>query len=122
MKPVSVALGMILGIGMAAVNASAAGSEPPDATTDAAKPVAAAESAAEKMGPLTPSPGFKMKRRGKYLLYCKREAPMGTRLKSETCFDEQQIRNYLLALEAGKVDIDRTRAICSNSCVCGQTC
>lgn len=122
MKPMTLALGMILGIGMAAVGANAAGSEPPDSTTDEVKPVAAAESTAAKEEPLKPPPGFKMQRRGKFLLYCKREAPMGTRLKSETCFDEQQMRDYLLALEQGKVDIDRTRAVCSNPCTCGQSC
>lgn len=122
MKPMTTALIAVLGIGIAALNASAVGGEPPDPATEAAKPEAAADSGAEKEEPLAPPPGFKLKRHGKFLLYCKREAPMGTRLKSETCYDEQQMRDYLLALEQGKVDIDRTRAVCSNPCVCGMDC
>jgi len=129
MKTMPWVLGMVLGMAMAALYAGAVASEPPDAATDEAKPeatadtpVAAAETAGDKKEPLTPPPGFKLKRYGKHLLYCKRDAPMGTRLKSERCLDEEQMRNYLLALEAGKVDIDRTRAICSNPCVCGMPC
>ena len=120
MRPMAIAFMTVLGIGMAIQDAGAVGSEPPNSTADAAKPMVAAESHAEKEKPLKPPPGFKMKRHGKHLLYCKREAPMGTRLKTETCYDETQMRDYLLALEAGKVDIDRARAVCSNPCVCGQ--
>lgn len=122
MKPTVIAFMLALLLGAALVSIGATGSEPPDTTTEAAKPEAAADSVAEKAEPLEPPPGFKMKRHGKFLLYCRREAPMGTRLKSETCYDEQQMRDYLLALEQGKVDIDRTRAICSNPCVCGMDC
>lgn len=122
MKASVIAFILVLLSGAALVSVGATGSEPPDPTTDAAKPEAAADSGAEQEEPLVPPPGFKMKRHGKFLLYCKREAPMGTRLKSETCYDEQQMRDYLLALEAGKVDIDRTRSICSNPCVCGMPC
>lgn len=122
MKPTVIAFMLVLLFGAAPVSVGAIGSEPPETTTESAKPEAAADSGAEKEEPLAPPPGFKMKRHGKFLLYCKREAPMGTRLKSETCYDEQQMRDYLLALEQGKVDIDRARAICSNPCVCGMDC
>ena len=64
-------------------------------------------------------PGWKKTKRGKYELYCKTEAPMGTRLKSTTCYDEDNMRNYILALEENKADVDRIRATCSNVCVCG---
>lgn len=122
MKLMTIVLGMILGIAIAAMDAGAVASEPPDTATDAVEPAAADETVAKEDEPLAPPPGFKMKQRGKYLLYCKREAPMGSRMKVETCYDEQQMRDYLLALEQGKVDIDRTRAICSNPCVCGMQC
>ncbi len=122
MKPLRMALAIALGIGLAAVGAGAAGNESPDDKAETAQPATDAETVAETKKPLKPPPGFKLKRRGKFLLYCKREAPMGSRLKAETCYDEDQMRAYLLELEAGKVDIDRTRAICSNPCVCGQPC
>lgn len=64
-------------------------------------------------------PGFKVKKRGKYTLYCKTDTPLGTRFKHETCYDEDQMRAYLLALEENKVDVDRIRNTCSNQCACG---
>lgn len=64
-------------------------------------------------------PGWKKTKRGKYILYCKTEAPMGTRLKSTTCYDRDNMRNYILALEENKSDIDRIRSTCSNLCTCG---
>jgi hypothetical protein len=64
-------------------------------------------------------PGFKVKKRGKFTLYCKSDTPLGTRFKSETCYDEPNMRAYMLALQENKVDIDRIRNICSNPCTCG---
>ena len=108
MKPLTVALvlGLWIGIGV-------------DSTRAADEPVVVVEPDAEKPKEFKPPPGFITKKRGKYVLYCKREAPMGTRLKTETCLDEAQMRDYVLALAENKRDVDRIRAICSNPCVCG---
>ena len=69
---------------------------------------------------VTLPPGFKPKKRGKYTLYCRMDTPIGTRFKQETCFDADQIRDYLIALQENKANVDRIRATCSNICVCGQ--
>ena len=65
-------------------------------------------------------PGFKVKKRGKFTLYCKTDTPIGTRFKSETCYDEPNMRAYMLALQENKSDVDRMRNICSNPCTCGR--
>ena len=65
-------------------------------------------------------PGFKVRKRGKFTLYCKTVTPLGTRFKSETCYDEPNMRAYLLALQENKSDVDRIRSICSNPCACGR--
>ncbi len=65
-------------------------------------------------------PGFKTKKRGKVILYCKTDTPLGTRFKQETCLNDEQMRDYLIALEENKSNVDRIRAICSNPCACGQ--
>lgn len=122
MKPMTIALISLLWVGLAVEDSSAIASEPRDATPDAARPVADDETGTRKDNEITLPPGFKEKKRGRFVLYCKREAAMGTRVKSETCLSEAQIRDYILALETNKVDIDRVRAICSNPCVCGQPC
>lgn len=65
-------------------------------------------------------PGFKPKKRGKYTLYCKTDTPIGTRFKQETCFDAEQLRDYKIALQENKANVDRIRATCSSVCACGQ--
>jgi len=67
-------------------------------------------------------PGFKVKKRGKFTLYCKTDTPLGSRFKKETCLDDAQMRDYMVALQENKSDIDRIRATCSNVCVCGGDC
>jgi hypothetical protein len=121
MKPATVLLNAILVTGAAALATAAVGSEPAETESADAKTVEAktAESKpAEKE--FVPPPGFAKKKRGKYILYCKKDVPMGTRIKTETCYDEAQMRNYMLALQETKGDVDRIRAICSNPCACGQ--
>ena len=89
---------------------------------DAKKQPAVAESAADqKEIPIEERlpPGFKVKKRGKFTLYCKTDTPLGTRFKSETCYDEPNMRAYMLALQENKSDVDRIRNICSNPCACG---
>jgi hypothetical protein len=59
-----------------------------------------------------PPPGFKTKKRGDLVLYCQRDATVGTRFKTEKCYDEQQLRSYMLVLEAQRRDVDRIRTNC----------
>lgn len=109
---------VLLAVGLGA--AGAFGADPPKADAVDAKPDAKATTAAAADDQeLKLPPGWKKTKRGKYILYCKDEAPMGTRLKSKTCYDELNMRNYMLALEQTKSDVDRIRATCSNICVCG---
>ena len=122
MKPLIIVLLLILWTGTAIGYSSAMASEPAESVTMTTNPVTDTGPEAKKEKELTLPPGFREKKYGKHVLYCKKEAQMGTRVKTETCFDEQQMRDYLLALETNKVDIDRVRAICSNPCVCGMPC
>ena len=95
--------------------------EKPAAQQPAPKSEAAAAVAAKsETTEFTLPPGFKVKQRGKYTLYCKTDTAIGTRFKTETCFNDQQMRDYLLALQENKRDIDRIRATCSSVCACGQ--
>lgn len=65
-----------------------------------------------------PPPGFKTKKRGKHVLYCIRDSTVGTRFKTEKCYDEEQMKAYMLAREQNNRDFDQRRAICSNPAVC----
>lgn len=86
------------------------------ASANAAVPAKSAAEEAKK--PFTPPPGFQTRKRGDLVLYCKRDATLGTRFKTEKCYDEAQMREYLLALEQQKLDVDRIRGTCGG----GETC
>lgn len=108
--------------------ASASGDE--TAAAGAVKPVraesdsAAATTAASGLKPGEMEnrlpPGFKVKRRGQYVVYCKSETPIGTRFKQVTCLDDAQMRDYLIWLQENKAEVDRIRATCSTKKACGQ--
>lgn len=116
-------LATFLGLGAGAAYATLMASEPAATESTEARPEATAEATAQKADQeLKLPPGFKKVKRGKYTLYCKKETPLGTRFKTDKCFDEAGMRDYILALEQTKGDVDRIRSTCSNYCVCGGDC
>jgi hypothetical protein len=64
-------------------------------------------------------PGFAKVSRGKHVLYCKKDSIIGTRFKSEKCFDEAGMRDYILAQQQNNRDFDRARSTCSSMAACG---
>jgi hypothetical protein len=67
---------------------------------------------------LKPPPGFKVKKRGDKMLYCTKGAEIGTRFVTETCYDEEKMRQYLLARDQNQDDLARSRAVCATASVC----
>jgi len=128
MRTILIASLLCLASGVAFAQASTSSDETPAA--DATKPVkgeakpAAATTAAAGIAPGEMEnrlpPGFKVKRRGQYVMYCKSETPIGTRFRQETCLDDAQMRDYLIWLQENKAEIDRIRATCSTKKACGQ--
>ena len=86
--------------------------------SDKSESTAKAEAAPPGDEEFKPPPGFKTKKRGELVLYCMRDSTVGTRFKTEKCYDETQMREYLLALEIQKRDIDRIRSTCGTGSVC----
>ena len=92
----------------------------PDADKSSDKAAESATTAATngKVDAFKPPPGFQTRKRGDLVLYCKKDATIGTRFKTEKCYDEAQMREYLLALELQQQDVDRIRATCGGGTVC----
>ena len=67
-----------------------------------------------------PPPGFQPKKRGALVLYCKKDTTIGTRFQTEKCYSEAQVRDYLIAQQENKRDIDRIRNTCSTGV--GEVC
>jgi hypothetical protein len=69
--------------------------------------------ASEQTKEFKPPPGFAIKKRGKLVLYCKRDTEIGTRFKTERCYSEDQVRDYVMAQRENKRDIDKIRSTCA---------
>lgn len=57
-----------------------------------------------------PPPGFKPKKRGDLVVYCSSTSEGNTRLKRTICYDETQLRAFMLEHEQDKVDFERMRS------------
>ena len=85
------------------------------------EPAAAAEKPAAKTAEVKefkPPPGFVTKKRGAVTLYCMKDSTVGTRFKTEKCYNETQIHEYLAAQEENKRNVDRIRNTCGGGPAC----
>ena len=80
---------------------------------DQAAATARLDAAASGEKEFKPPPGFKTKKRGEVVLYCMKDSTVGTRFKTEKCYSEAQMRDYIVAQQENKRDIDRVRNTCS---------
>ena len=119
-KLLSAGLLMLAALPALAQDAAIADEATPAADTASAAPDTADAAKAAETGnePFVPPPGFKTKKQGNMTLYCKKDTTVGTRFKTEKFFSEDQVREYLLALEIQKRDIDRIRSTCGTGAVC----
>ena len=84
------------------------------------KSEASATSAEAKPGEKTtpefePPPGFRTKKRGELVLYCRRESVLGSRFPAEKCYDEAGIREIKRAEVEQKEMMEQMRA-CAGAC------
>ena len=110
---------LLAGVALAQESANAIGEETANAA-DQGKDKAATKTviAAAEKEEFVPPPGFRAKKRGDKVLYCKQDVTVGTRFKTETCYDEAQVRDLILMREQNNRDFDQRRAICSNPGIC----
>lgn len=109
---------LALGVASAPMIARASAEEPAsvDAAKAEAKPAEVAESdAAEEY---KPPPGFMKKRRGDVVVYCEKRAVIGTRVKTEKCYDENALKVFLLEREQQNREMEQRRGVCSDPGIC----
>jgi hypothetical protein len=116
MKRITCGLVLSALAGMALGQEVATGDEKPaaDQAEDATEASTAAVAKTGEKAVFSPPPGFKTKKRGKLVLYCIKDSTVGTRFKTEKCYDEAQVRDYIIAQQENKRDIDKVRATCSS--------
>ena len=120
MLKTSVAIAMSLAVQLALAQDAALGDKTPTADPASEKAMTPESTAAAetKDDVFKPPRGFQTKKRGDLVRYCKQDSTVGTRFKTENCYNEAQMREYLLALEVQKRDVDRIRATCSGATAC----
>lgn len=84
-----------------------------DDTTESAKPEAKPESE------FKPPPGYRTRKRGDKVVYCKKVSIPESRLMTEKCYDQVQLREIELQMEQQRNEIDQRRRICPTPATCG---
>ncbi len=114
---------LFLASGLSLAQDAAANKDAPaaDKASHEAAAADAARSEQAKDEEFKPPPGFRTKKRGKLVLYCIQDSTVGTRFKTEKCYDEAQLHDYLIAREENKRDMERVRSTCSSG-VSGGPC
>ena len=96
--------------------ASAAFAEEAPEKAEALQPAAAAKPDVEAAREFKPPPGFRTKKRGELVLYCRREAVLGSRFTAEKCYDQAGIRE-MQRLELQRAEeLERMRACAIAGC------
>jgi hypothetical protein len=85
---------------------------------ETAEATAKDEDKATEVKEFHPPPGFVTKKRGAITLYCVKDSTVGTRFKTERCYDQNQVREYLAAQEENKRNVDRIRSTCGGGSAC----
>ena len=91
----SLTLSVVVQVGLA--EELPVGTRPPDAAVPREKSTMA-ESSATKVLDFELPPGFKAVKRGEIAVYCQKDATVGTRFKTRKCYNEEQLRAYLLGI------------------------
>lgn len=80
-----------------------------------------AQAAPEKKEEYVPPRGYKPKKFGDKTLYCRSDREIGTRFKTEKCYDEETLTELELIREQNQRNMEQRRAICSDPTICAPT-
>lgn len=75
-----------------------------------------AEPEAKKDGAFKPPPGFRTKKSGDGVVYCRKETPLGSRFSTVKCYDEAGIRQLQLQELENTERVERMRACKIGTC------
>ena len=118
MRAYGVALAACMAVALAAEAAWSMAGEPPagDEAKDAPKAETAKADAKERE--FEPPPGYKRVKRGKHVLYCRKDTEIGTRFPVTKCYSEEQLAQIEMAQERGNREFEQRRRICSTQTAC----
>jgi hypothetical protein len=85
---------------------------------DGDKPLQEKASSTKAEKAYKPPPGYKTKRRGDKVVYCRKGAETGSRFSVEKCFSQEQLEVELERIANEKEEFDRSRRVCSSGEYC----
>jgi len=94
----------------------AAEAEEPAAKSGASQTTAKFEPDAATTGELKPPPGFRARKRGDVVVYCRKETALGSRFPAEKCYDQAGLRELRLAELERTEMLERMKACITGSC------
>lgn len=97
----------------------AVAAEEPPADPEASQPAAESKRAAEETIEFKSPPGFRPRKHGDVMLYCRREAVLGSRFKAEKCYDQAGVKELLRAEREKSEMMDRIQNCAVGSCPAG---
>ena len=92
---------------------------PAPAASAVAAPAAAAPVAARVAEEFRPPSGYKKKTRDGMQVYCRNEAPVGTRLPTEYCFTQADLERIEKNKRSMQLDHSTRTKMCSTGAACG---
>jgi hypothetical protein len=66
-----------------------------------------------------PPPGYKTRKRGDKVVYCRKELVEGTRFTKDKCYDRVQLKEIEALMEQQRREMDQRRRICPQPTACG---
>ena len=66
-----------------------------------------------------PPPGYKTRKRGDKVVYCRKELVEGTRFTKDRCYDKVQLKEIESLMEQQRREMDQRRRICPQPTACG---
>jgi hypothetical protein len=97
----------------------AGGTEPEAAQTPEAQAAPQDEDAAKAEPEFKPPPGYKTRKRGDKVVYCRKELVEGTRFTKDRCYDRVQLKEIESLMEQQRREMDQRRRICPQPAACG---
>ncbi len=65
-------------------------------------------------------PGYKKKKRGDKIMYCRSETPIGTRFAQEYCFTQNQLERIEKSKQGMQDDVAMRQRMCTTQTACGE--
>ena len=65
-------------------------------------------------------PGYKKKKRGDKIMYCRSETPIGTRFAQEYCFTQNQLERIEKSKQGMQDDLAMRQRMCTTQTACGE--